>query len=175
MTEFIEVLKYTIPGLILLAGVFGLLYYFNNKEKGEQRIDLLTSNYKILTPIRLQAYERISLLLERIHPEALIQRVNNRNLTAGQAKMLLIESVREEFDHNLSQQIYIGSSTWQTIKNAKEQIIRTINITSSEVDPKKPGILFLKSFLEKYNELQTQPIETASEIVKKEVRQYFSM
>lgn len=175
MSEVFELLKYTLPGLILLVGIFGLLYYFNNKEKGREKMELLTGNYKILTPIRLQAYERISLLLERIHPEALIQRLNRKGITAAQAKQLLLESVREEFDHNLSQQIYIGSNTWQTVKNAKEQVIRTINLTSSDVDPKGPGILFLKTFLEKYNELDSTPVETAQKLVKKEVGQYFSI
>lgn len=174
MNELIELLKYSMPALIVLCGMYLMLRHFNSREKGRFQAELLSGNAKQITPVRLQAYERLSLLLERIHPESLIQRLKVNNMTAQQAKTMLLQTIRDEFDHNLSQQIYIGSTTWQTVRNAKEQVIRIINLTASEVDPKGLGILFFKTFLEKYNELQTQPLETAKELLKKEVRQYYS-
>ena len=171
--NWIELLKITMPSLILLSGVIAVLYYFSKKETALQRVQLHTGNQKILTPVRLQAYERLSLLLERIHPEALIRRNTNTKLNAGQIKAVLVQSVRREFEHNLSQQIYISSNAWQAVRNAKEQIIRILNVTSSEISPEANSLSFLKAFLEQYNTLEIQPLETTSEILKKEVRQYF--
>ena len=175
MNEWIEILKYSIPSLILLGGIFMMLNYFTKKELAKTKLELLIGNQKLITPIRLQAYERLNLFLERINPEALLQRLNGPNQKSGQIKIILIKTVRQEFSHNLSQQVYISSNAWQAVKNAKEQVIRTINITSSEVNPEANSYIFLKTFLENYNNMDTQPIETASEILKNEVRLYFSM
>ncbi len=174
MNEIFEILKSAIPAIIVLVGMYLMLKHERNREKGRERTELLMGNAKQITPIRLQAYERLGLLLERIHPEALIQRLKASNLTAAQTKILILQTIREEFDHNLSQQLYIGSSTWQTIRNAKEQVIRVVNLTSADIDPESLGIMFFKALLEKYNEMQTRPIETAIELLKKELRQYYS-
>ncbi|MEA2041650.1 MAG: hypothetical protein U9N85_03760 [Bacteroidota bacterium] len=175
MNDWFEILKYSLPSLFFLLGVLGMLYYFSKRDLDKTKLDLLIGNQKLLTPIRLQSYERISLLLERIHPQILIQRVKNPKVNSGQMKALLIDSIKNEYDHNISQQIYVSSNLWGAVTNSKEQIIRTVNLTSSEVNPKDNSFVFLKLFLEKYNELDTQPIETSREILKREVRQYFSI
>ncbi len=174
MNEILEIAKYILPSAMVLIGVFLLLNHYQKKEEGKQNSDMLLSNNKIITPIRLQAYERISILLERIHPEAIIQRINAQGLNSAQTKALIIKIIREEFDHNISQQLYLSSTLWQTIRNAKEQLIRLVNVTASETDPNKHGIAFLKSFLEKYLEIDPQPLEIAIEMLKQEVRQYYS-
>ncbi|MHB1922730.1 MAG: DUF7935 family protein, partial [Chitinophagaceae bacterium] len=77
--------------------------------------------------LQLQAYERLVLLMERISPQQLIQRLYQPELTAEEMKFLLLKAIQSEFDHNLSQQIYVSETAWDAISNAKEQEIHFLH------------------------------------------------
>jgi hypothetical protein len=109
MNFFLEILKYTLPSAIMLAGVYLIITRFLEQNERLKRIELkklsIHENRKITLPLRLQAYERIILFLERIHPYQLIQRVIDTNITAVEFNLLLAKTIRIEFEYNLSQQI----------------------------------------------------------------------
>ncbi len=78
-------------------------------------------------PLRLQAYERLILYLERISPDSLVMRMSRSNLSVAQFQNELVTSVRTEFEHNLAQQTYISSQSWEKVKSARNSIIKLIS------------------------------------------------
>lgn len=84
-------------------------------------------------PIRLQAYERLVLFLERIQPASMVMRGMEESRTSRQLQSVLLRNVREEFEHNLSQQLYISATSWSMIKAAREEVSQQINMAATEI------------------------------------------
>lgn len=175
MTELIEVSKYLLPLVVLLIAVLLILKHFSNNENTKQRFATIQANNKLITPIRLQAYERIVLFLERIKPDAMALRLQKQNLSAAQIQMLLLGTVRKEFNHNLSQQLYISNEAWEIIVNAKEQITRLINLVGTDMEKGANSGEFIRAFIETYNDFEKKPIELALYSIKKEALLFFGM
>ncbi len=92
------------------------------------------SSQSTILPLRLQAYERMALFLERIDPNQLVMRIHTSGLTVSQEQNLLLTAIRSEFEHNLSQQIYISDSVWQNVCDAKADIEAIINTVAGDFD-----------------------------------------
>ena len=166
----IELLSYTIPALIVfLTSVFTIRFFIKDNQQ-QRKIELLLENQKIVTPIRLQAYERITLFLERITPDSLIMRVMNPKMNSKQLQAELLKAIRAEFEHNLSQQIYVSTKAWDVIKNSKEQVIKIINTCFINVKPNDPAIRLSAQIIEKMIEIQKSPTHTAIEFLKEEIK-----
>ena len=147
MEDILEILKYTLPSLIVfLTAYYFLKKYFENESKKRIHQTLL-KNQDVITPLRLQAYERIIILLERISPESLIIRINKPGYTCKQLQTELLNTIRIEWEHNLSQQVYITQKSWEVVKNAKSNIIQLINITANKVKEDSPSLNLSKAIL----------------------------
>ena len=134
---FLEILKYTLPSIVVFLTAYFILKQVYSSQYLQLRDELKTQiakeNLKILTPVRMQAYERLVLFLERIAPANLIIRQNQPNLTVFQFQTKLKQSIRDEFEHNLSQQLYVGSQSWILVIQAKEDIVSQINTAASQL------------------------------------------
>jgi len=175
MNEFLEITKYLVPLIVLLIAVLLILKHFSDKEKHKNKFETIQANNKLITPIRLQAYERIVLLLERIKPDAMALRLQKSNLTAIQMQILMLGTVRKEFNHNLSQQLYITNESWQAVVNAKEQISRLINLTGSQMEKSAGSNEFTRALIETYNDFEKKPIENSLAIIKREALIFFGI
>lgn len=175
MTDIIEISKYLLPLIILLIAVLLILKHFAKNELTKQKFATIQGNNKLITPIRLQAYERIILLLERIKPDAMALRLQKQNLSANQMQILLLGTVRKEFNHNLSQQLYISHGAWEVVVNAKEQITRLINLTGTKMNKDASSSDFVRALIETYNDFEKKPIEHAIYAIKKEALMFFGM
>ncbi|PTX42319.1 hypothetical protein C8P64_2747 [Christiangramia gaetbulicola] len=158
---------------ILPAVVVGLIsfYFFNTFSKNEEnrrRFIMLREKQKTSLPIRLQAYERLTLLLERISPGKILFRVKP---TSGDAEMyasLLIANIEQEFEHNLAQQIYVSNECWDYIKTAKNATITLIRNAAgkeSVTNTDELRDIILRNLMEKQ-----PPTDAALSYIKKEVR-----
>lgn len=131
-TKIVELLSYTIPSVV----TGGVAYYFflahTKNEERKIRLSLLKENQKQSLPIRLQAYERMALFLERINPSKLVLRITSVNNDINAYSQSLINTVEHEFEHNLSQQIYISDKSWSVITAAKNATILIIQKTAEE-------------------------------------------
>jgi hypothetical protein len=175
MNDFIEIIKYSTPLIIILVVVIVILRNFTQREKNRLRYDVVRGNNKLLTPVRLQAYERIVLLLERIKPDSLALRLQNSKMTYKQLQLLMLDTVRKEFNHNLSQQIYLTDESWSAVVNAKEQIVRMINLASTKMKEESSSNDFIRFVIEMYNNLELRPIENTIRLVKNEANTFFGM
>ncbi|MFV8369826.1 hypothetical protein [Flavobacterium sp. LB2R40] len=168
-TKIIEILAYTIPSLI----TGGVAYYlFNSYFKDQQntrRWLLQKEAQKDALPIRLQAYERMALYLERINPTKLLIRIVPLSNDKNDYENLIIAQIEQEFDHNLAQQIYMTDECWTiivTAKNATIQMIRKVNRSDRVDNADKLREILLKDLMEKQS-----PSNAALAYIKNEVGQ----
>ncbi|MBI2270903.1 MAG: hypothetical protein HYU69_11210 [Bacteroidetes bacterium] len=173
MDPFIELLKIIIPALIVFLTSFYLLKNFLDNEIRKKMMELKGANKELLTPIRLQAYERVVLFLERISPNSLVMRVNRPTLSSKQLHVELVAAVRTEFEHNLSQQIYMSTGAWDMVKNAKEEITKLINLVAMKVPENTPGGELAQLIVDSASKLNKLPTTLAIEYIKKEIGQTF--
>lgn len=99
-------------------------------------------------PLRLQAYERLVLLTERIALPNLISRLNQPGLSAVEMKVILTENIRQEFDYNSTQQLYVSPVSWDAVRNLKEQNIMVVNQVAASLPPQSTAADLNKKILE---------------------------
>lgn len=177
MNQIFEILKYTLPSIIVLFTAYFLIKTFleneNKKKMLEMKMNNQSNNQRFITPIRLQAYERIVLFLERISPNSLLLRVSEPNMNVAQLQTAMIVAIREEYEHNLSQQLYISAQAWQIVKNAKDDLINVINNASGNLDKNANSAELAKVIFELIASVEKLPVEVAIELVKNEIYQEF--
>lgn len=126
-----------------------------------------------LTPVRMQAYERLILFLERIDPNSLIVRVHRPGMTALQLQNELLMNVRNEYEHNSTQQLYVSSEVWGMITGSKDAVIQVINLASKKMSDKSSGLDLSNVLIEIIGRSGVHPTKDALEGVKAEARQLF--
>ena len=171
MRDILEVGKYILPSLVVFATAYLLIKQFLKHEERKIKHQILLKNQKQTTPIRLQACERLIIFLERIHPESLIIRENTSGLTNLQLQQKLIIAIRTEYEHNLSQQLYVTDKSWVDVKNAKESIIRLINTEAIQIAPNDSSIALCKAIIESHMQQHNSAISVALSSLKNETQQ----
>ena len=173
MNEFLEILKYTLPSLIVFLAVYFVLRDLIRSQQEQRRMEQVLENQRLITPVRLQAYERLVLFLERISPESLVMRLNRQGLTVQQLHQEMLTAIRNEYEHNLSQQLYVSAAAWEVVRNARGQILKLINTTFEEFKPDDPALDFSKRIFEKLVDIEKVPTQTAIDYLKNEVSRLF--
>jgi hypothetical protein len=144
------------------------------KSYAERKLwDQRVAHHQLITPLRLQAYERMTLFLERITPNSLVLRVAPTASTAAELHQQLLKDLREEFNHNLAQQIYIGSDTWEIIRNAKEEVATLINLSAQEVAADASVTDLARQIMKRVIEQENLAVSAALGALKKEVQTLF--
>jgi len=159
-------------GLLLSSALVLLRYYFSHKKSPVQ-LSTQDEEQKIVLPLRLQACERIVLFLDRIALNNLIIRINKAEMSALQLQAAMVSAIREEFEYNLSQQLYLSSKSWGLVKNAKEETIRMINTASMKVNENAASSEMVRMLLELVISEEKSAVDIALEEVKKEVQKSF--
>lgn len=137
-----------VGGLLSALLIIYLVVYFRDKKKlGEADAGKKEDN-QAGTQLRLQAYERLVLLADRISLPNLISRLNQGGLSAKEMQLLLVHTIRQEFEHNITQQIYVSAEGWEAVRNLKEQNLLIINQVSSFLPETASGADLNKALLE---------------------------
>ena len=169
METLYEILKIVLPAAIVLLTAWVILRNMIRNDQNKRRHELILQGARTVTPIRLQAYESIVLFLERISMESLLIRISTPDMTTGQLQTALLSAIRNEFEHNLSQQIYMSPQAWEIVKTARSNTIKIINSEAEKIKPTAPAIELSKRLLEKVMELDKEPTRAAIEYIKNEV------
>lgn len=173
MDYVVELLKILLPAGIVLYGMYLVVVSFLSKEREKMLVELKTKNTQEILPIRLQAAERLALFLERITPNNLVRRSNPGGLSAGELHTILLAEVREEFNHNFSQQVYFSEETWESVKRAVEEVITILNQSRQRLNEEATGIDMAKAIFAQALEQKNDAIAYALKQVKSEVNIYF--
>jgi hypothetical protein len=139
LTTLLEILKYTIPALIVLISSYLIVKKFLVSQIQRKQLALFRESQDITLRLRLQAYERLVLFIERINPRQIIPRVYEPGMTVKDLQHALLYQINAEFEHNLSQQIYVSKQVWDTVKNVKEQELHMINQIAGQLKPDAPA------------------------------------
>lgn len=139
---------YIAVGLIVLIGGLYYLFYLKDKKSVGSTAGPKTVATSPSGSLQLQAYERLVILAERISIPSLVSRSNQPGLGKSEMQQLLTQTIRQEFDHNLSQQIYVSSEAWEAVRNLKEQNIHLINQIAGVLPSEASGTDLNRSILD---------------------------
>jgi hypothetical protein len=173
MNDILEILKYILPSIVVLLTAVILIKLLLRNEDKRRSFEFSMAQRESVSPLRLQAYERLILLLERISPDSIVMRLNTTELNVQQLQNELLQSIRKEFDHNIAQQTYVSIAAWEKIKKARADITLLINTSAAELKPGDNGVLLSKQILENAIKVQKPPALEAINFLKQEVRDLF--
>lgn len=133
ISSFLLIFAVAVPSTLVFLTAYLIFKQQSKKELEARMLELKMKDSKDIKILRLQAYERLILFLERISPFALVSRCIEANMISQELQYAMVKTVRTEFEHNLSQQIYVSNNSWDLIVQSKDEIIKTINLVSAQV------------------------------------------
>jgi hypothetical protein len=139
ITTLLEILKYTMPAAIMLGITYLIVQKFLVTELQRKQLALLRESQNVTIPLRLQAYERLTLFVERIQTRQIMPRVYVTGMTIGELRQALVLTINAEWEHNLTQQIYVSRQVWETVKHMKEQELALIHGLASQLNADAPA------------------------------------
>lgn len=171
LTFLLDVLKYTLSGFFVILGSYFLFKsqfdaYYNLKE-----LEYRSSVLKDILPLRLQAYERMTLFIERINPSNLLLRLHVSGMSAKEMQNLILTEVRAEYQHNLAQQIYLTNDAWQIIKRVKDDTISIINAAVKSLPADASAVDLSKVVFSRLDSIEENPYELALLVIKKDIQE----
>ena len=173
MEIFLELVKITLPWLVALAAAYIVMVGFFRYSEKRQKQKTIQEYQKLITPLRLQAYERLVMLMERISPEALVMRPDMFARTSEQLHSQLLQTLRAEFDHNLSQQLYVSEEAWKKVRQAKNNSITLISNAARGMESNTPALELSHKILDMTVLLEQSVTDKAISELKREFQQLF--
>lgn len=166
-----------LPSVVVFLTAFYAIRHFLGARASEQQSERITElrrdDHKQVLPLRLQAYERLTLFLERIQPGPLLLRIHRAGMSARDLQTALTATIREELEHNITQQIYVSDRAWQKVRQAKEETIRLVNMSFEQVGEAGSGSDLSRKVFENAARLSHTPSQEALVALKEEVRRMF--
>ena len=174
--SIVIILVAVLATLALAGGIFYLLAkrYFDHQQKQQllqMQLDGRRETLKVVTPIRLQAYERMALFLERISPNSLVLRCYQPGMDLRLLQGVMTKNIRDEWEHNLSQQVYLSEELWARIREAKDEMVNLVNSAAvSLADTSDPTRLAATIFA---SAADHTPVDGALEAMHQELKELF--
>lgn len=174
MEVFIELLKIILPSLLVFATAYFLLKMLLDERQRVDRAIFRNDAQKITLPLRLQAYERLTLLCDRVNILNTIMRVRTPGMKVRELRGSLMMAISQEFDHNTSQQLYISETLWKILKIAKSDTLNLVTNVGEELDPNGDAELLVQALLQTLD-AQEQPtiLDKAVFAIRTEAGQLF--
>jgi len=168
-----QILIIVIPAVLVFLTAYFLLDKMLKNDAERRLYELRKQNHSLLTPVRLRAYERLALFIERISPNELTMNVLNSQMNCMQMHAKLLETIRQEYTHNIAQQVYVSDELWEAIVAAKESLIKMINTCAASCQADDPATVLAERIIQLYAASQNTPTEAALEKLKEEIRKSF--
>ena len=168
---FLAILGLTCISILVIVYLF--LRKQSQKEQVYLEVELKKQRQEYFLPNRVEAYERAILLMERLHPNSLVMRLNNPSLPAKIMHAEFLKTIREEFDHNITQQLFISPIAWKLLRDSKEELVKLINLAASQLQEDATAIDLSAKIFELVAQLEKMPSEVATEFLKIEFQELF--
>ncbi|MES2628282.1 MAG: hypothetical protein V4616_04865 [Bacteroidota bacterium] len=162
-----------IPAGIVTMLASSLIKGFLDDRMKKEAIQIRQEASKTTLPLRIQAYERLIIFLERIRINSLVMRTHKSGMDAQYFQAELLRTIRSEYEHNVSQQLYVSDSAWQLVVFAKEETIQILNLASRSAQEGQSATDFSRILFELNGGLETQPVDEAIKFIRKEMRKFF--
>ncbi|HEY1023970.1 MAG TPA: hypothetical protein VGE26_02300 [Sphingobacteriaceae bacterium] len=169
-----DLLKYVLAGLMVIFSAWYVIKSYLDKAHDFKLLELQKSTQSHTLPLRLQAYERIILFLERINPANMLVRLHVSGMTAREMHNIILSDIRNEYQHNISQQLYVSNASWGVVKKMKEDTITLINSAVHSLPENASAVELSKAILNHLAGLEEEnPYDTALTYIKRDVQQLF--
>ncbi len=165
-----QILGYCVPALIVLAATWLVMHKLFRNEEQKRLWELKKLSQKEVSTVRLRAYERLVLLLERTTPEHLLAEINLQEMSVIQVQHCLLRTIRQEFDHNLSQQIYVSDEVWDKILHARDEMGAFVTTIASTLPENGTSLDYARALITAYATNGDTPSAVALAALKEEAR-----
>jgi len=159
-------------GAVLMTAVY-FMRRESEKEMRNAQIELKKERQKFFLPNRVDAYQRAILLMERIHPNSLVMRHNNPGMPVAAMQLTLLEAIRNEYEHNIAQQMFISQSAWELVKKSKDETVKIVHLAGQQLDATSTAMDLSSKIFEIVGEIGELPSEIAVRALKEEVQSLF--
>lgn len=167
-TSFLEVLKYTIPALV----VWGVVYWMAKSWIEQRRNDTIMAQRQSLRketlPMKIQALERLALFVERISPSQVLSRVHAAEMNAQTLGRAMLIAIQKEYEHNVTQQIYVSEPLWSIIYLAKNEVLNLVTECMDQHGKEAPGADLANEIIRAEGNWQLDPVRQALQAIRKE-------
>jgi len=168
VSVILEIIKISVPALIVFFTVFYLMKQYLASQYQLKSLDFKQNQQSTTIPLRLQAYERLSLFCERIAVPNLILRLREENMSAANLRMAMLIATQQEFEHNITQQVYVSEQLWQIIKIARDDVMTVVNEIYEKMDTNEDASTYAKALFAHLSEREFMPLNQALVAIKKE-------
>lgn len=171
MDTVFELLTLLIPAGLVFLTAWLFFNKMRNDQRDFQRLLIRLEERKHSLPLQLKAYERLIIMMERITPGTLVMRLNSGSMNSAQLQLELLKSIREEFEHNISMQMYVSRSAWELTRTAKEDCVRLVKIAASKSAPDATAMSLSKIIFDLEQKTGNESIQQALNLLKKEAQE----
>jgi hypothetical protein len=169
----LDILKYTVAGIGIVYIAFYLFKPYLDKSNNLQLLDLKKAINSQTLPLRLQAYERLVLFTDRINPANLLIRLNGNGYTAAELHSLVVADIRNEYQHNVTQQIYVSDRAWAVTKRVKDDTLSLVNNAVTALPETATGLDLGRFILNHLSRLEENPYDIATNLIRKDLEDLF--
>jgi hypothetical protein len=169
----LDIVKYTIAGLAVVWIAFYLIKPYLDRDEKIQLLEFKKTISNQTLPLRLQAYERLVLFIERVNPANMLIRLNAPAYSAHELYSLVVDEIRNEYQHNITQQIYVSSRAWGVIRHVKEDTLGIINNAVKAVPETATGLELSKIILASLSQLEDNPYDIGASMLRKDLEEIF--
>ncbi len=173
LNVLLEALKYILPSVVVFLTAYYIIRNHSQETLQQMAIETRKQNQSLITPVRLQAYERLVLFLERVSPAQLIINLNQPDVSAHAFRADMIATINQEYAYNISQQVYVSAQAWNVIRVVKEQVIQLINSEYEKMPEAAMAPDLSKAIIEAMMQQQQQPTQKAIDFLKAELNLLF--
>ena len=170
-TFLLELVKFTLAGIGTVYVAFYLIKPYLERSEKLQLMELKKSTTALTLPLRFQAYERLIVFVERVNPANMLVRLHGTQYSAHELHSLVVSEIREEFQHNVSQQIYVSERAWNVIKRVKDDTMSVITNAIKAMPENATGLELSKTVLAHMASLQDNPYDIATSMIRKDMEE----
>ena len=174
VTYLLEIVKLALAGLIVFFVAWVIIKAYLKENDSKKSIEFKRLTIEKTLHLRLQAYERIILFVERINPQNMFIRLHVSGMSAEDLHRIILTEVRAEYQHNITQQLYVSSGSWILLGKLKDDTIGMLNNALRSLPPYSTGMDLSKAILNYLGEQESEdPYELALGVIKRDIQQLF--
>ena len=173
MEEFLNIIMGVVPAVVVGVVSYVLINRFLEAEKGRHIMEIKREAVKFSIPVKMQAYERMILLLERLDPVKSVNRVIKPGMTSRELQKKVLADIRNEFEHNITQQLYISRIAWEEVKKARDEAMKLLAITITRTPDHGDAIEYTKVLIQVIAEVNFSSTASAIEVIRHEAKKIF--
>jgi len=168
-----DLFKILIPASAVVIVVQIMLKNHFDDVKSRDNLSMIREQKKDIRPLQMQAYERLILYLERLQPDNLMMRSQKPGMSSRALHSAILRSIRQEYEHNMTQQLYVSESAWKLVLMAKDEVTKLINLSASQVQENGSSLDLGNQMMNLVMKLEKMPTDVAIQGLKREFQSKF--